>query len=109
MLIMEITRSVVLDLLPLYLAGEVSDETHSIVDRFLESDPELAAIVSDAASLELREAVPAPLSQERQMETFSEVKRHLLNRTLIWATVIAFAVLSCLGLAALAYFFLVSS
>jgi hypothetical protein len=39
---MEITRNVILDLLPLYLADEVSDDTRLLVEKYLETNPELA-------------------------------------------------------------------
>lgn len=39
---MHVTRDVILDLLPLYAAGEVSADTRTLVDAFLASDPELA-------------------------------------------------------------------
>ena len=105
---MEITRSVVLDLLPLYLAGEVSAETQSIIDQFLETDPELANMASKLASLKLSEDIPVPAIKERQMETFSEVKRQLRQRTMLWAALLAVAILSFLGLALLVYFMVVS-
>ena len=39
---MEINKSVILDLLPLYLANELSPETREIVEKYLEIDKELA-------------------------------------------------------------------
>ena len=39
---MEVTRSVILDLLPLYLAEEASADTRALVAKHLETDPELA-------------------------------------------------------------------
>ncbi len=39
---MKITRNVILDLLPMYLANEVSSETHTLIEKYLETDPELA-------------------------------------------------------------------
>ena len=41
---MEITRDVILDLLPLYLAGEVSDDSRALIKHYLESEPVLAKI-----------------------------------------------------------------
>ena len=37
---MTVTRDVILDLLPSYFAGEVSDDTRSLVEAFMASDPE---------------------------------------------------------------------
>ena len=39
---MTVTRDVILDLLPLYFAGEVSADTRTLVDDFLKSDPDFA-------------------------------------------------------------------
>ena len=50
---MEITRDVILDLLPLYLAGEVSEDTRSLVENYLEEDPKLAAIAARFDEMEL--------------------------------------------------------
>jgi hypothetical protein len=39
---MNITREVILDLLPLYLANEASPASRALVEEYLEQDPELA-------------------------------------------------------------------
>jgi anti-sigma factor RsiW len=39
---MNVTREVILDLLPIYLAGEASPATRALVDEYLAGDPELA-------------------------------------------------------------------
>ena len=39
---MQITRDVILDLLPLYCAGEVTVDTRTLVEEFLRQDPSLA-------------------------------------------------------------------
>ena len=106
---MEITRNVILDLLPLYLADEVSADTRALVEKYLETDPELANVAKESAAMELPEDIPIPLSKEDQMEAYKEAKRLLLQRTVIWAGLIAFVFLSCLGMTLLAAFMLVSS
>ena len=105
---MEITRNIILDLLPLYLADEVSVDTRALVEEFLKTDPELAQVAKESATMELSEDIPIPLAKEDQMEAYKEAKRLLFQRTLIWAGVIAFALLSFLGLALTAFNFLVS-
>jgi anti-sigma factor RsiW len=106
---MEVTRDVILDLLPLYLADEVSADTRALVEKYLETDPELADVARESAAMELSEDVPVPLSKEDQMEAYKEAKRLLFQRTIFWAGLIAFALLSCLGIALLAFFMLESS
>jgi hypothetical protein len=39
---MTVTRDVILDLLPLYFAGQVSADTKALVDEFLKTDPDFA-------------------------------------------------------------------
>ena len=102
---MEITRNVILDLLPLYLADEVSADTRTLVEAYLETDPELARIAEQSAALELAEEVPVPLSKEDEMEAYEEAKRLLLRRTAIWALLIAFTLcmLASVGLIVMAF------
>jgi len=105
---MEITKDVILDLLPLYLENEVSADARVLVEKYLESDPELAKIAKQFAAVELPQDIPVPLTKEDKMDAFEEAKRQLFRRTIIWAGLIAFALLSMLGLALLAYSMLVS-
>ena len=106
---MKVPRSVILDLLPLYLANEVSAETRALVEKHLETDPELAKIAEQSAAMDLAEDIPVPLAREGKMEAYREAKRQLQRRTLFWAVLIASALLSILGLALLAYVFLTSA
>ncbi len=103
---MEVTREVILDLLPLYLADEVSADTRTLVLEFLETDPELAHMAEQSAAMELAEGVPVSLTKEDQMEAYKEAKRYMFLRTVVLAITISvgtIAVLS-LGLLAAAYF-----
>jgi len=103
----KITRNVILDLLPLYLAGEVSADTRTLVREYLETDPELAEIGKQSAT-ELPDDIPIPLIEESKMEAYREAQRLILRRTIVWAVLIAFALLSCVGLTLLAMLFLTS-
>ena len=71
---MNITRNVILDLLPLYLAKEVSDDTRVLVEEYLESDPELASASKKLAPLERPGEEPARLSQEAEMRAYKKAK-----------------------------------
>lgn len=77
----EITRAVILDLLPLYLEGEVSADTRALVEAYLASDPELAHSLTQIASQNLQNAVEYP-TEEDQMTAYKETKRIQLFRTL---------------------------
>jgi hypothetical protein len=80
---MEITRNIILDLLPLYLADEVSEDTRILVTKYLEVDMELAEIVKQKISTTLVDDFPAPLTSDRELEIYREVKRLMFWRTVI--------------------------
>jgi hypothetical protein len=99
---MNVPRSVILDLLPLYVAGEVSAETQALIEDYLQTDPELAKAAEASRASELPGEIPVPLSKENEIETYEQAKRQLLQRTIILAVVLAFAVLACGALTTLA-------
>ncbi|MBN1550900.1 hypothetical protein JW979_05510 [bacterium] len=101
---MNITRNVILDLLPLYAADEVSEDTRILIEKYLETDTELTHIAHQMKHQLTANDIPVPLKREDKMEAYLEAKRIMLKRTIIWASVTAFAILSCLSLAALAFF-----
>ena len=93
---MNIPRSVILDLLPLYLAGEVSQETREFVDQYLQTDPELATLFRQPA-IDLPEDIPIALSQEDEMKALYQAKRYAFWRTVIIAVLTSFMVLALTG------------
>lgn len=95
---MEITRNVILDLLPLYLADEVSEDSRKVIEQFLTTDPELANVVKRSAALELQKDIPVPLTKEDEMDAYKEAKRLMTQRTIILAALISVAVLTLLGI-----------
>ena len=103
---METTRDVILDLLPLYLADEVSADTRTLVEEYLKTDPELAKIAEQSAAIELPQDAPTPLTKEDRMEAYREAKRLMFLRTVILAVTISFTLLCvlALGLLAATYF-----
>ena len=106
---MEITRDVILDLLPLYLAGEASYDTRLLVEKYLETDPELASIAKQPMTIDVTDDIPVSLNEEDEMEAYKEAKRMMFWRTIIVAVVIAFLVLALLAFAGVAFMFLVSA
>jgi len=78
----EVSKEVILDLLPLYLAGEVSPETMTLVKEFLESDPELAETAKEMAKADSLGKVPIPFRKEAAMETYDEAKKWMTIRVL---------------------------
>ena len=45
--VMKITREIVKDLLPLYAAGEASEESRAAVEEWLQTDPDLVRVVRE--------------------------------------------------------------
>jgi hypothetical protein len=99
---MEITRNVILDLLPLFLADEVSADTRALVKEYLENDPELADIANQTETIGLPKDIPIPLTKEDEMEAYREAKRFIFLRTAILAISISFTLVCVLALALLA-------
>ena len=86
---MEITRNVILDLLPLYSADEVSADTRALVEKYLKTDPELANVAKQLKSMEKPRKVLVPLSQDDKMKAYRKAKRQNLLHTIILAGVIS--------------------
>ena len=82
----KVTKEIILDLLPLYIAGEVSEDTTTLVKEYLETDPELSATAKEMAKAELLGKVPIPFKKETAMETYEEAKKWMTIRLLGFAT-----------------------
>jgi anti-sigma factor RsiW len=100
---MEITRDVILDLLPLYLADEVSADTRALVEKYLENDPELAKIAERSKAMELPGEIPVPLTKEHEMKTYQKAKLRIILFTILVATLMSFTLIALLA------FFMLSS
>jgi anti-sigma factor RsiW len=90
----KVTKDVILDLLPLYLAGEVSNGTAALVKEYLETDPELAEAAKEMAKTDSLGKVPIPFKKEVALETYQEAKKWMTIRTLGLAAILAI-VLMC--------------
>jgi hypothetical protein len=95
---MEVTRKVILDLLPLYLADEVSEDTRALVENYLESDPELADIANRSAAVELQGNIPVPLTEEDEMRTYRRTRWMIFLFALIVVGMMALALFGVLAM-----------
>ncbi|MCK4776451.1 MAG: hypothetical protein KAT30_16760 [Candidatus Krumholzibacteria bacterium] len=86
---MEITRNVILDLLPLYMAEEASEDSRTLVESFMDTDPELAEMAKRPEITELPDDIPISLTKEDKLIAFREAKRLMFLRTVILATIIS--------------------
>ena len=86
---MQVTRDIVIDLLPLYQSGEASADSRSAVEDFLRRDPSLArlAATDNAAA----EAIPPEASLERH--AVSRTREIIRRRSWMFAIAILFTLL----------------
>lgn len=91
---MNITRNVILDLIPLYAANELSEDSRRIVEDFLKTDPGLAELVKKMAANGLRGTPPAAPSRDTELRAFAQTKKIMLVRNAIWVlAVLLFAII----------------
>ncbi len=86
---MEITRNVILDLLPLYVAGEASEDTRRLIEERMGTDPELSELVMKMEVGELPGDIPVPLTKEDKMEAYKEARRLMFLKTVFFASLIS--------------------
>ena len=79
----KITRNVILDLMPLYLAGEVSLDTKELVEEYLKNDKELANMAKESTNFNLPADVPVPLEKDQALQLYIEAKRQMTIRIAI--------------------------
>ncbi|MEZ4593362.1 MAG: hypothetical protein R3D55_19780 [Chloroflexota bacterium] len=92
---MKVTRNVIVDLLPLYLADEVSEDTRALVEQFLANDPALTKLV-EQSNIQPWNDVPVPLNKENEMKSFEKTKQLLTQQRVL----MGFAIFSTLMLVA---------
>ena len=94
----EVTRDVILDLLPMYLAGEVSADSRALVEAYLEADPAIARIARQSED-EMRQDAPSPLTKENEMQAYERARRWMFLRTVVLAAIISATLLGVLAFA----------
>lgn len=82
---MNITKDVIRDLIPVYLADEASPDTQALVKEYLATDPELAAEVARAQSSSVvqipkggEDMTPSP---NHELETLLNTRKELAHRS----------------------------
>jgi anti-sigma factor RsiW len=101
---MNVTHGVIMDLLPLYLAGEASEETRTLVEEYLRRHPELAAdvrrsversgaLLAAVSSAPPVQEIPATDFEIREKSTLARVRRFNRYRAQLLGFAIGFSVL----------------
>jgi hypothetical protein len=85
---MNVTREVITDLWPVYVANEASADTRALVDEFLQQDPEFAQLLQENGAESLLKLAPPPLPPDRELQALSRTKR--LLHGLDWSLVFLF-------------------
>jgi hypothetical protein len=74
----KVTRDVIKDLWPLYIAGEASPDTRALVDAFLGEDPEFAQTMRET-DLRLPSPEAPPLPPDHELKTLAQIRRRLVG------------------------------
>jgi hypothetical protein len=86
---MQVTRDIVIDLLPLYQSGEASKDTRAAIEEFLRRDPSLAPMANqDAGAI-----VPPTAASELERRTITQTRAAIRRRSWSLAVAILFTLL----------------
>ncbi len=88
---MDITRDIVLDLLPLYVAGECSPDTKRLVAGYLQTHPDLKQQAQQIAANLLPATAPPRLKQDDELKSLQKTRRLLRLRSVLLAGAIFFS------------------
>jgi hypothetical protein len=75
---MNVTREVILDLLPVYLAGEASPATRALIEEYMQQDPELAQRIRLQWADNLAKVAPSALPPDLELRSLRRT-RNLLS------------------------------
>ena len=86
---MQVTRDIVIDLLPLYQSNEASKDTRAAIEEFLRKDPSLAQMASqDPGTM-----VPATGASELERRTVTRTRAAIRRRSWILGAAIWFSLM----------------
>ena len=89
---MNVTREVILDLLPVYLAGESSPATRTLVEEYLKQDEELAQRIRMQWADNFAKAIPSALPPDLELKSLRRTRSLLgLQRWLFGFGIFFFA------------------
>lgn len=91
---MNVTRDVILDLLPLYVAGEASPATRELVEEYLKGDPELAARAREMHAQMGASHLPS-LAPETEMKSLRRTRQVLAWQRWLFGLGIALTAIGC--------------
>jgi len=89
----KIPQHVILDLLPLYLADEVSEETRDLIEEYLKTDPQLAKLAEQAKQAPSLQEIPAPLNKETEMKSYKKGKKLMIEHLVFLAAAVSSSIM----------------
>lgn len=90
---MEITKDIILDLLPAYFSGEASKETVAIVENFFADHPDFAAEAQKLKTDLLPNEIPQTLTPEDEMKALKKTRSLIRLRSIFLPIAIFFTLL----------------
>jgi len=91
---MNVTREVILDLLPVYLSGEASPATRTLVEEYMKQDPDLAQRIRVQWADNFAKAVPSALPPDLELRSLRRTRSLLSWQRWLFGLGIAFSALS---------------
>jgi len=91
---MNVTREVILDLLPVYLSGEASPATRALVEEFLKQDPELAQRIRLQWTKNFAKVSPSALPPDLELRSLRRARKLIGLQRWLFGFGITFAALS---------------
>ncbi len=91
---MNVTREVILDLIPLVIAGEASPATSALVEEYLKQDPELAERARLMRAEGLAPIAPADVPPDLELKSLRRTRRLLALQRWLFGLGIAFTATS---------------
>ena len=93
---MKVTKNVIEDLIPMYLADEVSKDTRLLVKEYLTTDPELAERIKKLSD-DFNKKIDIPLNRDDQLEALIKTKKLQTIRTIVLAVIFSGVFLAILA------------
>ena len=90
---MNVTREVILDLLPVYLAGEASADTRRLVDDYMKQDADLGTEIRRKLTENLAIVAPPLLPPELELKALARTRRVLTLQRWLLSLAICFSLL----------------
>jgi hypothetical protein len=74
---MNVTREIILDLLPVYLSGEASPATRTLVEDYMKQDPDLAQRIRLQWAENFAKVAPSSLPPDLELRSLSRARKLL--------------------------------